>query len=107
MNSLYAEVTRTILEQLEAGVTPWRKDWRSMPSSGIPYNIASSRPYSGANVILLWLKAQQRGWSTLQFITYRQTQELGGNVKHGEKSTTVVRRIGCFTSASVRACQKR
>ena len=90
MNSLYAEVTRTILEQLEAGGTPWRKDWRSMPSSGIPYNIASSRPYSGANVILLWLKAQQRGWSTLQFITYRQTQELGGNVKHGEKSTTVV-----------------
>ena len=90
MNSLYAEVTRTILEQLEAGVTPWRKDWRSMPSSGIPYNVASSRPYSGANVILLWLKAQQRGWSTLQFITYRQTQELGGNVKHGEKSTTVV-----------------
>jgi antirestriction protein ArdC len=44
MNSLYAEVTRTILEQLEAGVTPWRKDWRSMPSSGIPYNVASSRP---------------------------------------------------------------
>ena len=29
MNSLYAEVTRTILEQLEAGVTPWRKDWRA------------------------------------------------------------------------------
>ena len=90
MNSLYAEVTKTILEQLQAGVTPWRKDWRAMPSAGIPYNVASSRPYSGANVVLLWLKAQQQGWPTLQFLTFKQARELGGNIKHGEKSTIVV-----------------
>src|SRR5262245_13194749 len=70
--NLYAQVTATILAELERGCAPWRRDWRSIAGSGIPYNAVSMRPYRGANTVLLWLRAQQQGWSSLGFLTYKQ-----------------------------------
>jgi antirestriction protein ArdC len=89
-NKLYREITNAILAKLEKGVVPWRKDWRSTASAAIPHNVVSKRPYSGVNVILLWLKGQQRGWSSLEFLTFKQAAEAGGTVRHGEKSTGIV-----------------
>jgi antirestriction protein ArdC len=89
-NKLYREITNAILAKLEKGVVPWRKDWRSTASAAIPHNVVSKRPYSGVNVILLWLKGQQRGWSSLEFLIFKQAAEAGGTVRHGEKSTGIV-----------------
>jgi antirestriction protein ArdC len=49
---------------------------------------ATNRPYSGCNVILLWL-ARNRGWSTPRFLTFKQTMETGGHVRKGEHGTKV------------------
>src|SRR5262245_54985813 len=88
--NLYAQVTATILAELERGCAPWRRDWRSIAGSSIPHNAVSMRPYRGTNTVLLWLQAQQQGWSSLGFLTYKQARDLGGTVKQGAKSSLIV-----------------
>ncbi|MGE5166500.1 MAG: ArdC-like ssDNA-binding domain-containing protein [Sphingobacteriales bacterium] len=63
---------------------------RSTASAAIPHNVVSKRPYSGVNVILLWLKGQQCRWPSMEFLTFKQAAEAGGTVRHGEKSTGIV-----------------
>jgi antirestriction protein ArdC len=54
----------------------------------VPQNAVTNRPYSGCNVILLWL-ARNRGWATPRFLTFKQAIEAGGNVRKGEHGTKV------------------
>lgn len=56
----------------------------------MPRNAVSKRAYSGANVLLLWLAAENNGYTSGKWLTYKQAQELGGNVRKGEKSTSIV-----------------
>ena len=53
-----------------------------------PCNAVSNRPYSGCNVVLLWM-AQAAGYRTPRFLTFKQALELGGNVRKGERGTKV------------------
>jgi antirestriction protein ArdC len=85
---LYADVSARILAELESGAAPWVKPWSATPGQNVPQNAVSNRPYSGCNVILLWL-ARIRGWSTPRFLTFKQAIEAGGNVRKGESGTKV------------------
>ena len=84
---LYRDVTARILAELEAGAPPWIKPWSATPGMNNPVNAATCRPYSGCNVVLLWMAAQANGWNVLRFLTYKQATELGGNVRKGEHGT--------------------
>src|SRR3977135_3442363 len=53
-----------------------------------PHNAVSNRPYSGCNVVLLWL-ARNRGWATPRFLTFKQALDAGGHVRKGEHGTKV------------------
>src|SRR3954468_17338664 len=81
---LYAEVSARIVAELEAGVKPRS----ATPSAITPRNAVSNRPYSGCNVVLLWM-AQAAGYRTPRFLTFKQALELGGNVRKGERGTKV------------------
>src|ERR1700730_12312075 len=83
---LYADVSARILAELEKGALPWVKPWSATPGQNVPCNAVSNRPYSGCNVILLWL-ARNRGWATPRFLTFKQAIEAGGNVRKGEHGT--------------------
>jgi antirestriction protein ArdC len=85
---LYAEVSARIVAELERGAAPWVKPWSTTPGQNVPQNAVSNRPYSGSNVILLWL-ARNRGWATPRFLTFKQAIESGGNVRSGEHGTKV------------------
>ncbi|MBR1279460.1 ArdC family protein [Bradyrhizobium sp. AUGA SZCCT0283] len=85
---LYAEVSARIIAQLEAGAAPWVKPWSATPGANIPCNAVSNRPYSGCNVVLLWM-AQAAGYRSPRFLTFKQALELGGNVRKGEHGTRV------------------
>lgn len=82
---VYQLVTGRILEKLAAGVVPWRSE--RIGSAGIPQNFATGRRYRGINVFLLGCS----DFASPYFLTYRQTQELGGNVRKGEKGSPVVK----------------
>ena len=83
----YAEVTARILAELAAGAAPWVKPWSATPGQNVPCNAVTGRPYSGCNVILLWLT--QGRWASPRFVTFKQAQELGGSVRKGEHGTRV------------------
>lgn len=85
--NLYQNVTARILAELETGTAPWVKPWSATPGKNIPHNAATGRPYSGANVVLLWLSAG--GFSTPRYLTFKQAKQLGGNVRKGEHGFTV------------------
>jgi antirestriction protein ArdC len=85
---LYAEVTERILAELEAGAAPWIKPWSANPGANVPCNAVSGRPYSGCNVILLWM-AQAAGYRTPRYLTFKQASELGGHVRKGERGCRV------------------
>lgn len=88
MRDIYQEVTDRIVTALEAGTVPWLRPWRDDRSGSTlePYNAASGRPYNGINLLILGTMP----YADLGWLTYKQAQELGGNVRKGEKGTTVV-----------------
>lgn len=86
-SNLYDNVTARILSQLENGFAPWVKPWSATPGKNVPHNAATGRPYSGCNVVLLWLSHGR--FSSPRFMTFNQAKELGGNVKKGEHGFTV------------------
>jgi antirestriction protein ArdC len=88
---LYNDVTARILTELETGAAPWVKPWSATPGLNHPHNAATSRPYSGCNVVLLWMAAERQGYSTPRYLTFKQAQELGGSVRKGEHGTKVLR----------------
>jgi antirestriction protein ArdC len=86
---LYAEVSARICAELERGAAPWVKPWSATPGANTPCNAVTNRPYSGCNVVLLWM-AQDAGYRTPRYLTFKQALELGGNVRKGERGTKVV-----------------
>ena len=88
---VYQLVTDRIIALLEKGTVPWRKTWKS---SGIgsfgfmnsPMNLKTKKAYRGINIFLLG----SAGFESKYWATYKQIQEMGGQVRGGEKSETVV-----------------
>ena len=89
---IHQEITDRIVGQLEQGVRPWMQPWKSGHAAG-----PVSRPlrhngekYNGINVLVLWMSALEHRFDCPLWLTYRQAQQLGGNVRKGEKSSRVV-----------------
>ena len=81
-------ITATIIEKLEQGTKPWVKPWRGLPVSR-PLR-ACGTPYRGMNTFWLWTIADAAGYTSPYWLTYRQCQKLGGQVRKGEKSTIAI-----------------
>jgi antirestriction protein ArdC len=91
--SLYDEITAKIISELEAGRVPWVQPWGAAAAKAplaMPRNAATQRGYSGINVLILWGSVIEHGYSGQSWLTFRQALGLGGNVRKGERGTTVV-----------------
>jgi antirestriction protein ArdC len=80
---VYQIITDRITAKLEQGKIPWRMPWKS---TGEPRNFESKREYTGVN---LWL-LHSCGYTSPLWMTFKQIQERGGNVRKGEKACPVV-----------------
>jgi antirestriction protein ArdC len=88
--SLYQDVTDRIVRELEQGSVPWVKPWDASGCAlGMPRSAATSRCYSGINVLILWDAVIKRGYASQEWLTFRQSLSLGGHVKKGERGTTI------------------
>lgn len=88
---VYTRVTAAIVEQLERGTRPWAKPWSAGHLAGHvtrPLR-AGGKPYRGINVVTLWMEAEARGYTAPIWMTYRQAQELNGQVRKGEHGSPV------------------
>lgn len=91
--SLYDEITDKIIAELEAGRLPWVQPWGTAAAKApltMPRNAATGRHYSGINVLILWGAVIEHGFPGQSWLTFRQALALGGNVRKGERGTTVV-----------------
>ncbi|MGK6313665.1 ArdC family protein [Neorhizobium sp. DT-125] len=91
--SLYDEITGKIIGELEAGRVPWVQPWGTAAAKAplaMPRNAATRRQYSGINVLILWGAVIEHGFPGQSWLTFRQALALGGNVRKGERGTTVV-----------------
>jgi antirestriction protein ArdC len=92
-SNLYDDITSKIMAELEQGRLPWVQPWgtaAAKASLAMPKNAATSRQYSGINILILWGAVVQHGYPSQHWLTYRQAAALGGNVMKGERGTTVV-----------------
>lgn len=88
---VYTRITSEIVRAIEQGAGDWRMPWHHDGTDvARPQNVWSSRSYRGVNVIALWVAAFARRHASGVWGTYRQWQELGAQVRKGERSTTVM-----------------
>ncbi|MDE1485178.1 ssDNA-binding domain-containing protein [Xenorhabdus bovienii] len=90
---IYQQVTDRIISALEKGTAPWKKPWRSAVKQYggmLPTNALTGNHYNGVNILLLWMAAEEMGSNVNRWLTYRQAQQLGGQVRKGERSTLTV-----------------
>ena len=71
---------------------PWVQPWNAVHAAGyvsrpLRFNAV---PYRGINVVLLWMSALRRHFTSPLWMTYRQAAELGGQVRRGETGSLVV-----------------
>lgn len=86
MNKEYAEeVAGRIIEQLEQGRAPWQKPWEP-GELRLPYNAVTGKEYRGMNT--LWLHMQ--GYADPRWMTYKQSQAEGAQVRKGERGTKII-----------------
>ena len=91
--SLYDEITDKIIAELEGGRVPWVQPWGTAAAKAplaMPRNAATGRHYSGINILILWGAVVEHGFPGQSWLTFRQALSLGGNVRKGERGTTVV-----------------
>lgn len=86
--SAAAQITAAILHRLEAGTKPWVQPWRGTPVRR-PLR-ACGTPYRGVNTFWLWLVADTCGYQSAHWMTYRQCETLGGQVRRGERASIAV-----------------
>lgn len=88
--SLYGEVTARIIAELEQGRLPWVQPWDGTACRcSMPHNAGTGRRYSGINVLILWAAVIEGRYTSQRWLTYRQAQAAGGNVRKGERGTNV------------------
>lgn len=84
------QITDQIIDALEQGTLPWRCPWDRTQTLNIPVNLSTGRDYHGFNVVFLWCCQLRQCYSTGHWLTYRQAQELGGQVRKNEHSSPAI-----------------
>lgn len=84
-----AEITALILTKLEQGVMPWVRPWNATQGGGRPLRHCGTA-YTGINTLFLWAMGDAMGYSSRSWMTYRQAEALGGQVRKGETSSLSV-----------------
>lgn len=84
---IQAEITALVVEQLEKGIVPWRKPFNS--AGVLPTSLVTGKTYGGINLLLLSMLGAE--YSSPYWLTYREAEKRGGNIKRGEKGFPVIK----------------
>jgi antirestriction protein ArdC len=88
---IHQHITDQITAAIERGAGEFRLPWhRSTGNIMRPVNVASKKPYRGVNILTLWATADEKGYTSGLFGTYKQWAETGTQVRKGEKAAYIV-----------------
>lgn len=99
---VYERVTAAIVAALEAGTRPWMPSWNAAGPASRPLR-HDGAPYRGVNVLMLWRAATENGYAAPYWMTYRQAQALGGQVRKGERGALARSRAAHFLMRSLQS----
>jgi antirestriction protein ArdC len=87
---IHAEVTASIIAAIEASPRAPRMPWlQSNRPLHLPRNALTRNNYNGINILQLWATGFVRGYDQQLWASYRQWAQVSGQVKQGERGTTV------------------
>ena len=84
--AFHIDVAEKLIAQLREGTAPWQKPWAAAsPGSFLPMNPSTGKRYKGINALQL----MSENYGDTRWLTYRQAQEAGAQVRKGEKGTSI------------------
>ncbi len=88
---VHRAITDKIVQAIEAGAGKFVMPWHNVGLGiGRPLNVATGSRYRGVNVVALWAGAILSAFETGYWATYRQWQEVGAQVRKGERGSVIV-----------------
>ena len=94
---VHEAITAKIVAAIEAGAGTFEMPWhRPGVAFTIPKNALTTKPYNGSNILSLWIDADDKKFEHQIWSTYKQWEEIGAQVRKGEKGSLIVkvRRVG-------------
>ena len=82
------ELSATLATQIQLGNAPWQIA-REPGQQYLPWNPSTGRDFSAGNAVSLMSQAQEAGYSDTRWLTSRQTEREGGQVRPGEQGTRI------------------
>ena len=76
------KITNKVIEALKGGKVAWQRPW---VNTEMPMNYITKKAYQGINLWMTFFAP----YDSPYWITYKQAKKLGGNVKKGEKGTSI------------------
>src|SRR5215467_7777581 len=73
---------------LEKGTAPWQTPWES-GALQLPHNPITNRAYRGGNALHLMAVGARKGFDDPRWLTYRQAQENGWQVRKGVQGSKI------------------
>jgi antirestriction protein ArdC len=86
---IHRAITESIVAAIEAGTDKSERPWHR-PGLQMPLNATTANHYQGVNVVALWAQALDRGYGSNLWASYKQWQEIGAQVRKGERGSMIV-----------------
>ena len=88
-DAYYRKVADHLIDQIERGTAPWTQAW--LPGEkAMPRNVSTGKAYRGGNSVWLASVAEMRGYQDERWGTYKQVQDLGGQVRRGQRGASIL-----------------
>jgi antirestriction protein ArdC len=89
---VHSAVTEKIIAAIEAGAGEFQMPWHKPAQSfSTPHNALTTKRYRGSNILSLWIDADAKSFPSATWATFKQWQELGAQVRKGEKGSLIVK----------------
>jgi antirestriction protein ArdC len=89
---VHEAITAKIVAAIEAGAGDFQMPWhRPGVAFSIPKNALTEKTYRGSNILSLWIDADAKKFEHQTWATFKQWQELGAQVRKGEKGSLIVK----------------
>jgi len=84
-SDVMSAVVADMITRIEAGAATWTMPWHHTGEGYLPINVVTRNAYRGGNVMLLMMMGHS--YTSNEWGTYKQWNELGAQVNKGEKGT--------------------